>query len=84
MLSPNARIRVLASCGTGAPTVTVKLHDAVACAASVAVHRTVVVPTGNTDADAGLQLVCTGATPPVATGAAKVTAIPAGFVAVAV
>jgi hypothetical protein len=46
----------------------------VACAASVAVQRTVVDPTGNTDPDAGAQLACTGATPPVATGAANVTA----------
>jgi hypothetical protein len=76
MLSPNARNFVRASCGTAAATVTLNVHALVACTASVAVQRTVVVPTGKIDADAGVQLVCTGATPPVATGDVKVTAIP--------
>jgi hypothetical protein len=68
MLSPNARNLVRDSCGTGAATVTVNVQDAVACAASVAVQRTVVDPNGNTDADAGVQLVCTGGRPPPAIG----------------
>jgi hypothetical protein len=79
MLSPNARNFVRVICGTGAVTVTAKLHDALACTASVAVQRTVVAPIGNIDADAGVQLVCTGATPPLATGALNVTATAAPF-----
>jgi hypothetical protein len=63
---------------------TEKLQDAVARAASVAVQRTEVVPTGNPDADAGEQLVWIGATPPVATGAANVTVVGLLFVAVTV
>jgi hypothetical protein len=57
MLSPKARNFVRVSCGTGAFTVTEKLHEALARAASVAVQRTVVVPTENPDADVGEQLV---------------------------
>ena len=68
MLSPNARNLVRDTCATGAATVTVNEHDRVACAASVAVHRTVVDPTGKVDAEAGVQAVCTGATPPAVTG----------------
>jgi hypothetical protein len=82
MLSPNARNFVRVSCGAGAATVTLKVHDAVACAASVAVHRTVVVPTGKIEADAGVQLFCTGDRPPLTTGEPKVTAMPLLAVAV--
>jgi hypothetical protein len=39
----------------------------------VAVQRTVVAPTGNVDADAGEQLVCTGGRPPDTTGGVNVT-----------
>jgi hypothetical protein len=58
------------------------VHELVAWTASVAVQRTVVAPIGKTEDDAGVQLVCTGATPPEVTGAEKVTAMPALLVAV--
>jgi hypothetical protein len=60
------------------------VHELVACALSVAVHRTVVVPTGNSDEELGLQLVCTGMTPPATTGNEKRTAMPLPVIAVTV
>jgi len=49
-------------------TVAVVVHDADWLAVSTAVQLTVVVPTGNCDPDTGVQVVVTGATPPVTVG----------------
>ena len=49
-------------------TVTVELHEAVAPRESVALHVNEVVPTGNSDPDAGAQLVVYGLTPPLTVG----------------
>jgi len=51
-------------------TVAVVVHEVEWSAASDAVQLTVVVPTGNCDPDTGVQVVVTGATPPVAVGPA--------------
>jgi hypothetical protein len=50
-------------------TVTLKLHEAVLPAASVAVQVTVVVPTGKTEPDGGLQTMTTLPVPPLTRGA---------------
>lgn len=81
MLSPKARNVVRDSCGSGAATVTVNVHDLVVCTASVAVQRTVVAPTGKSEAAAGVQLVCTGAMPPALTGDEYETVMPLLLVA---
>lgn len=73
MLSPKARKLVTARRGTRA-TVTVKPHDAACCRLSRAVQATAVVPRGKALSDAGVQVVVTGAVPPVVVGAANVTA----------
>ena len=73
-LSPNARNFVRDSRGVGAVTVTSNVQDVDCAAASVAVHCTVVVPTGKSDPDCRVQLTCTGGTPPAAVGGLKVTA----------
>jgi hypothetical protein len=62
MLSPKARNLVNAILG-GAVTVIGKVHDAARRRASVAVHVTVVVPTGNVVALAGVQLTVAGGAP---------------------
>jgi hypothetical protein len=74
MLSPNAMNFDTASCG-GRVTVTVKeqLADWPA-AALVAVQPTEVVPTGNAEPDACVQLVWIGGVPPWAVGPCHVTA----------
>jgi hypothetical protein len=76
VLSPNARNFVRVNCGCGAVTVTLTLkeHDRVVGAASVALHWTSVVPTGNSEPDVRVQLTCTGAIPPEVLGAPKLTA----------
>jgi hypothetical protein len=51
-----------------AVTVTVNVQDAVADAASVAVHCTLVVPTPNADPEGRVQVTATGATPPAVVG----------------
>jgi hypothetical protein len=79
-LSPNARKRVLASRGA-AWTVTPKLHDAEAPAASCAEQFTVVDPTGNICPDAGEHDTVTGNAPPEETGKANVAGAPATPVA---
>jgi hypothetical protein len=65
-------------------TLTLKLHDREAVAASVAVHCTCVVPTGNREPELRLHDTWIGATPPDVDGAAKFTAMPPPLVAVAV
>ena len=47
----------------GGVTVTVKEHESVRCLASVAVHVTVVVPTGKLEPLAGVHSVVTGGAP---------------------
>jgi hypothetical protein len=54
--------------GGAAVTVTLELHEAFACLASNAVQDRAVVPTGNSDPEAGAQLDDTGAVPPDAVG----------------
>jgi hypothetical protein len=49
-------------------TVTLELHEAVVCLASTAVQDSAVVPTGNSDPEAGAQPDDTGAVPPDAVG----------------
>ncbi|GMV20117.1 MAG: hypothetical protein AMXMBFR57_00660 [Acidimicrobiia bacterium] len=56
--------------------VTANEHDAVRCSESVAVHETVVEPSGNVDPDAEEQLTVTGAWPPAGVGGAYVAGIP--------
>jgi hypothetical protein len=73
MLSPNARNRSAVRRG-GASTCTLKLQEAVRRRASVAVHVTLVAPSGNVDPLAGAQAVVTGASPFAVTGAGKDTA----------
>ena len=75
MLSPKARNRVALMRGTWV-TATCTLHVAVCAgvAASRAVQVLVVVPTGNAVPDPGAHVVVTGAVPPLAVGAAKLTA----------
>jgi hypothetical protein len=58
-----------ASSAGGLATATLKLHDAVRCRASVAVHDTVVVPTGKVLPLGSEQVVLTGAAPPLTVGA---------------
>ncbi len=47
----------------GGVTVTVNAHESVRCLASVAVHVTVVVPTGKVEPLAGVHSVVTGGAP---------------------
>jgi hypothetical protein len=76
MLSPNATKCVTVNRGpAGGVTVTLKPQEATCWAASVAVQVTAVVPTGNVDPLGGTQTVVTGASPPLAVGAPKLTAI---------
>jgi hypothetical protein len=67
MLSPNATYRVTDVRG-GAVTVTMKLHDAVCRIASTARHVIGVDPIGKLVPLAGMQVVTTGAVPPVVVG----------------
>src|SRR5215475_10390820 len=66
-------------------TETVNVHDAVLPDVSVAVQVTVVVPTGNIEPDAGVQLVVTPGQLSLAVGAAyvAVTAVVTGHVTAA-
>ena len=66
-LSPNARNFVRDRVGRR-ETVTGKVQLAVADEASVAVHVTVVEPSGKVEPDGGVQATVTGARPPVADG----------------
>jgi hypothetical protein len=63
------------------PTVIVKLPEAVFPAASVAVQLTVVVPIGNVDPEAGVQITATGPSIASRADALKVAIAPAGLVA---
>src|SRR6188472_261579 len=72
MLSPNARIRVRLRRGAAA-TVTGNVHDALRDCVSVAVHSTVVLPTGNSAFGCGEQLTVTGCAPPSTEGTSKLT-----------
>jgi hypothetical protein len=67
MLLPNARKRAAESTGE-ADTTTLKVHDPVSCAASVAVHVTVEVPDGKTVPLAGVHFTVTGWLPPLTVG----------------
>jgi hypothetical protein len=60
------------------------VHDRVVGAASVAVHWTSVVPTGNSEPDVRVQLTWTGATPPVVLASENVTGTGLPFADVAV
>jgi hypothetical protein len=71
MLSPNATN--LEAESRGAATVTLKLHAAVCCFSSRAVHVTAVVPRPKTEPLACAQVTRTGATPPAALGVSKST-----------
>lgn len=73
MLSPNASMAVTEKRGTFV-TVTATPQEADCCTASFAVHVTEVVLTGKFVPEAGVQVVVTGAFPPVVVGAAKETA----------
>jgi len=55
-------------------------HEAGRESASVAVHVTVVVPSGKDEPDTGEHTVVTGALPPVTTGASKETFVEDGDV----
>jgi hypothetical protein len=55
-LSPKARNLVRESCGGGGATLTTNVHDRVTVLASVAVHCTLVTPTGNIAPDVNVQL----------------------------
>src|SRR5436309_11830887 len=70
--------------GVVSTTVTVNEPCAVLLCASVAVHCTVVVPRGNVDPDAGLQVTATEPSTISAEVALKLTAAPPGPVASAV
>src|SRR5262245_54310734 len=77
MLPQNARSFLAVRSGTR-DTVTVKLQAAVCVRASRAEHEIVVAPSPNRPPLAGVQLVVTGAVPPVVSGALKdtVTGLP--------
>ncbi len=75
MLSPNARNFVTVSCGVLA-TVTVNEHVPVRFSESVAVHATVVAPSGNVAPEAGVHVTVTGSLPALTVGAANVTVVP--------
>ena len=68
MLSPKARNFVALSLG-GATTAMRKLQEAACCAASRAVHATLVDPTSKGEPLCRVHVVVTGGVPPVATGA---------------
>jgi hypothetical protein len=73
MLSPKAMNRVAPSTGMGGTygaNVTLKPQAAVRAGVleSVAVHATVVAPTGNAAPDAGAQVAVTGPSPPAEIG----------------
>lgn len=82
LLSPNAMNRVSVSSGVRS-TVTAKEHCAVRFRPSVAVHCTVVVPSGKTEADCGVHDTLTGAWPPLPDGVVKLTAVPVAEVVAA-
>src|SRR5579862_8571122 len=75
MLSPNARKEVVVSLGGGSTT-TGKVQDAARAFASLVEQVTVVVPTGNVAPLTGVQLVLSGAWPPVTVGAPNETGCP--------
>ena len=79
-LSPYARNLVRDNRGIAASTVTVNVHVADCDAASTAVHFTDVEPIGKKAPDCLEQLTCTGSTPPLVHGAAKVTGMAAPVV----
>ena len=64
-------------------TVTANEHCAVRFRPSVAVHCTVVVPSGKTEPDCGVHDTLTGAWPPLPDGVVKLTAVPVAVVAMA-
>jgi hypothetical protein len=66
-------VGTLSSCRQAAKSVTLKLQEAVLPEASVAVHVTVVVPTGKVEPDGGVQAVVTPGQLSLAVGAGKVT-----------
>ena len=68
MLSPKATKLVAVILG-GTVTVTVNVHVSVRCRESVAVHVTVLGPTGKIDPIAGTQAVVTGVAPPIVVAA---------------
>jgi len=74
MLLPNAMNRVAANTGAE-DTVTLNVHEPVCCASSVAVHVTVVVPSGKTVPLAGAQLTATGFAPAAKVGAGYETGV---------
>jgi hypothetical protein len=72
MLSPKARNRVAEIRGAGR-TVTVNVQKSVSCVASLAVHVTFDIPTGNDEPLGGVQPNDTGGVPPATRGDANVT-----------
>jgi hypothetical protein len=70
MLSPKATYLVALILG-GTVTVTVNVQVSVRCRASVAVHETVVGPTGKVEPLSGVQAVVTGVAPAATVGVPK-------------
>ena len=66
-------VGTLSSCRQAAKSVTLKLQEAVLPEASVAVHVTVVVPTGKVEPDGGTQAAVTPGQLSLAVGGGKVT-----------
>ena len=62
------RVRLNRGGGGAAATNTEKLHDAVRFSASVAMHSTPLVPTGNSAPDAGAHATPTAPSPAVVVG----------------
>jgi hypothetical protein len=77
MLSPNATNRVALIRG-GAVTITANEQASLRLSASTALQVTLVDPIGNVEGLAGLQVIATGAAPPITAGAgyATLTACP--------
>ena len=69
----NTMLGLLSSCKQTSNAVTVKLQVAVLPEASVAVHVTVVVPTGKHDPEGGLHITVTPGQLSEGTGVAKLT-----------
>jgi len=72
MLSPNATNRVALIRG-GAVTITANEQASLRLSASTALQVTLVDPIGNVDGLVGLQVIATGAAPPITAGAGYVT-----------
>ncbi|MFA5910094.1 MAG: hypothetical protein WC815_15035 [Vicinamibacterales bacterium] len=64
--------------------VTGKVQDAERLSESVAVHVTVVAPSGKVELEAGVHATATGSLPPLAVGVVNVTAVPLADVVLAV